>query len=525
MVAGLEILNLHAQGGMAEVYRARATDVTGQVWYYAVKRILPELLKDPEMMRMFVEEQRIAACLVHDNIVRVYDVAHARTGDASGADTFIVMEFLEGKDLAEIIDEAKAQGRTLPVWLVLHMAREVLKALHYASTEARDKSGRALGLIHRDISPHNIFICTDGQVKLTDFGVARVENTDVRTRAGVIKGKFGYMSPEQLAGGPLDPRSDLYNVGILIYEALTGQRLFFGETATQFIAAMLQNEVPPLDKRLLVPPELDKLMRMALSRNRDERPRTALAFEGQLAAIARQYGLDCQRGHVAQELAGLFPELVANASTTPSRLDELAVPPPRTEPEQAPATPVAAPVADAWLEVSEDVFTTTLAPSRLAARDEASQAAKKPPPSRVPTKDVRVSPPPPVADEGELLATVLEERPDLEALGLTPADFAIPIDLDDDDAPRTELRRVAFKPSDPISATSPADPKGNARSGAPAVQDELEAETAELARPAVPSSPPAPPLRPGRVLTGSRKVVRLEAEATLDDASLPRRRP
>src|SRR4051812_47415313 len=125
--AGLEILNLHAQGGMAEVYRARAVDEQNRIWYYAVKRMLPELLKEPEMMRMFIEEQRVAACLVHENIVRVYDVAQADT-----ADTFIVMEFLEGRDLSEVIDAAAAKKRTLPVWFCIQVAREVLKALHYA---------------------------------------------------------------------------------------------------------------------------------------------------------------------------------------------------------------------------------------------------------------------------------------------------------------------------------------------------------------------------------------------------------
>ncbi|HEY4221409.1 MAG TPA: serine/threonine-protein kinase, partial [Myxococcota bacterium] len=174
MPAGLEILNLHAQGGMAEVYRARAVDETGKSWHYAVKRMLPELLKEPEMMRMFLEEQRIAACLIHPNVVRVYDVAQADTSD-----TFIVMEFLEGRDLSEVIEAASLKEKPLPVWFCIHVAREVLKALHYATTIAKDKSGKALGLIHRDISPHNIFVCRDGQVKLTDFGVAKVAQSSV----------------------------------------------------------------------------------------------------------------------------------------------------------------------------------------------------------------------------------------------------------------------------------------------------------------------------------------------------------
>src|SRR5690349_11271765 len=122
---------------MAEVYRARATDQSGKTWFYAVKRILPELLKDAEMLRMFIEEQRIAACLVHDNIVRVYDVAQSEDAQR---ECFIVMEFLEGKDLAECIEAAEARKRPLPVWFAIHVARQVLKALHHAFNEARDKS-------------------------------------------------------------------------------------------------------------------------------------------------------------------------------------------------------------------------------------------------------------------------------------------------------------------------------------------------------------------------------------------------
>src|SRR5688572_6848679 len=222
MIAGLEILNLHAQGGMAEVYRARGKGADGQVWTYAVKRILPEYTADPELRRMFQEEARIASLLVHPNVVRVYDLARSETDEF-----FIVMEFLEGRDLAEAIDKCNDGNRKLPIWLAVHCARQVLQALMYATTQARDRAGNLLGLIHRDISPHNIFVCFDGQVKLTDFGVAKVQQSNVLTQVGVTKGKFGYMSPEQLTSAGLDFRSDLYNIGILLYEVITCRRLFW----------------------------------------------------------------------------------------------------------------------------------------------------------------------------------------------------------------------------------------------------------------------------------------------------------
>jgi serine/threonine protein kinase len=301
VIAGLEILNLHAQGGMAEVYRARGKGADGRTWQYAVKRILPELTSNADLRSMFIEEARVASMLVHPNIVRVYDLAKSEVDEL-----YIVMEFLEGRDLAEIIDRSIDQGRAIPIWLVIHAAREVLRALTYATTSARDREGNALALIHRDISPHNIFTTFDGQVKLTDFGVAKVAQSSVMTQVGVTKGKFGYMSPEQLMSEKLDFRSDLYNVGILLYETLTGRRLFFGENASQFLQAMMKNEVPPLDPGLRVPRELEHLMRLALAKDRRQRPPNASVFEAELRTIAERYNLVATHEHVAAELRALY---------------------------------------------------------------------------------------------------------------------------------------------------------------------------------------------------------------------------
>lgn len=286
---------------MAEVYRARGKGADGRTWLYAVKRILPELTQDPTLRSMFVEEARIASMLVHPNVVRVYDLARGENDDY-----YIVMEFLEGRDLAETIDKASDERRPLPIWLCIHAAREVCKALIYATSQALDREGRPLGLIHRDISPHNIFVCFDGQVKLTDFGVAKVAQSNVLTQVGVTKGKFGYMSPEQLLSEKLDFRSDLFNVGILLYETLTGRRLFYGDNPSQFLQAMLRAEVPRLDAQLGVPAELEALIRRALTREREDRPATAQQFEDELRAIAERYGLLASREHVSNEIRAIF---------------------------------------------------------------------------------------------------------------------------------------------------------------------------------------------------------------------------
>lgn len=514
MPAGLEILNLHAQGGMAEVYRARATDANGRVWHYAVKRILPELIEDAETRRMFIEEQRVAACLVHDSIVRVYDVAAAE----QAADFYIVMEFLEGKDLAEVIEAASLEGRTLPVWFAIHIAREVCRALHHATTEAKDKSGRILGLIHRDISPHNIFVCVDGQVKLTDFGVARVETAEVRTRAGIIKGKFGYMSPEQLMGGQLDFRSDLYNVGILLYEMLTAERLFHGETATQFVAAMMLNEIPPLAKKLLVPAELDMLMRRSLMRKREERPTTAAIFERDLEAIAAKFGLIATREHIAGEMSALFPEFEVAPPIDAEPAPDLA----------AEATVIRAPTTDA---------APRRQPSRagklLTVMKASSPGPSPTPAAKAPVAPAAPAPAAPAASRAtaappadELLATIIEKAPTAAELGLHPGD---------DEVLHTEQVRafggvsstgpgVWSTPVEPVtprrprlpSQADPGDPGDDSSDGeavtaetrVPAsLRPSVKAPTAPAPAPATPA-PPAP--RPHRVSTGSRRVVSLE---------------
>jgi serine/threonine protein kinase len=337
VIAGLEILNLHAQGGMAEVYRARGRGADGTEYLYAVKRILPEYTRDPEIKKMFIEESRVAACLVHPSVVRVYDLATAEN------ELYIVMEFLEGKDLSEAIEKCDEKKQPLPIWFAIQVCRDVLRALHYVTTEATDKNGRILGLIHRDISPHNIFVCFDGQVKLTDFGVAKVQESNVKTQVGITKGKLGYMSPEQLTGAQLDFRSDLYNVGILLFESITGRQLFAGASTAEFLQAMVRGVVPPIPPALQVPPELEALIRRSLDRDRNKRPATALEFERELGQIADRYGLTAQSAHVAHHMRELYgkppPPAMMKPATAPQKLRSMMLA--TIDPRQA--EPVAAP--------------------------------------------------------------------------------------------------------------------------------------------------------------------------------------
>ena len=307
---------------MAEVYRARGRGADGTEYLYALKRILPEYTRDPEIKKMFIEESRVAACLVHPNVVRVYDLA-----TSENEELYIVMEFLEGKDLSEAIEEAGNKRRSLPIWFALQIAKEVLRALHYVTLQATDRNGRTLGLIHRDISPHNIFLCFDGQVKLTDFGVAKVAESNIKTQVGITKGKLGYMSPEQLMGSQLDFRSDLYNVGILLYETITGKPLFGGATTAEFLQAMVRGIVPPMPTNLQVPPDLENLVRRSLDRDRNKRPASALEFERELEQITQAYNLSAQPAHVSHHLKDLYGKLevpkLAKPVTAPQKLKSM----------------------------------------------------------------------------------------------------------------------------------------------------------------------------------------------------------
>ncbi|MCC7074542.1 MAG: protein kinase [Deltaproteobacteria bacterium] len=392
MIAGLEILNLHAQGGMAEVYRARGKGADGRTWHYAVKRILPELTQNETLLEMFVEEARVASLLTHQNIVRVYDLARSDTGDY-----FIVMEFLEGKDVADVIGATVERDASMPLWMAIHIAREVLQALVYASTQATDRDGRALGLIHRDISPPNIFLCSDGQVKLTDFGVAKVKQSQVLTQVGVTKGKFGYMSPEQLTGEVLDPRSDLYNVGILLYEMMTAKRLFMAETPSMFLQAMLKAEVPPLDPGLGVPHDLEVLMRRALARERDQRPESAAAFLADLTRVATRNRMVATRANVADELKALFVDDTARGAAAPGSTlpPELAGKRSLRPPHRLTSMADAAPAAVRRAEPSRPrMRTVTPPPARLPTPLPAPPPTPTPLPAPLPRLPLPTAPPP-----------------------------------------------------------------------------------------------------------------------------------
>src|SRR4030095_2435225 len=227
-------------GGMAEVFRGVAESIQGFRKSVAIKRILPTLTKNKKFVAMFLDEARLSLHLQHANIVHVFDIG-------VGADTayFIVMEYVDGANLKSIIEYHKKVGRRIKIAHTLYVMQEVCKGLAYAHDMTDPESGRPLGIVHRDISPPNILISKMGEIKLVDFGLAKAASQVEDTEPGIVKGKFSYLSPEAASGREVDHRADIFAAGILLYELLTGKRLFYGETDYQTVELVRNAKIQP----------------------------------------------------------------------------------------------------------------------------------------------------------------------------------------------------------------------------------------------------------------------------------------
>jgi serine/threonine protein kinase len=230
------ILRKIADGGMAEIFLASQRGAEGFERPVVLKRILQALVADPQFRNMLIDEAHVAMSLTHSNIAQVLDLGHAR------GRYFLVLEFVDGWDLNFLLQRVAAANFTLPPPLALYISAEVCRALSYAHAKTRD--GKALGIVHRDISPHNVLISEQGEVKLTDFGIAKALGRRERTGAGIIKGKLAFMSPEQASGAPIDARSDLFSVGTMLYLMSTGRRPFEAPTDLEAILRVRQADFP-----------------------------------------------------------------------------------------------------------------------------------------------------------------------------------------------------------------------------------------------------------------------------------------
>ena len=270
------------EGGMGAIYVGKKLGPSGFEKEVVLKQLLPEYTARPEFRDLFFREAKISATLDHANIVHVFDLVE------SDESLFIVMEYVRGVDLRTIIRRSKLRRRELSPAAALHITLEVLAGLSYAHNR-RTQAGASMAIIHRDVSPSNILCSVQGEVKLSDFGIAKAATHSSAFYR--VRGKVGYMSPEQARNQPIDHRTDLYSVAVCLYEALTAERLFVGDLSTPADVIYSQTIVPPSQKRKGLPTALDVVLSTALSSNPDDRYQDSVAFADALRQVAHRHGL------------------------------------------------------------------------------------------------------------------------------------------------------------------------------------------------------------------------------------------
>ena len=315
-----ELLRRIGRGGMAEVFLAKAPSIQGQPRLVAVKRMHPQLGNDRAAVDMLVQEAKLCMQFDHPAIAHTFELGH------QDGVWYFVMEYVDGVDLGALVQVVTAMGERLDPVAVAYIVAAMARGLDHAH-KLKGADGRPLGIVHRDVSPQNVLISDRGEVKLIDFGVAKVAAKVEQTIAGVIKGKYAYMSPEQAAAQPLDARSDVFSLGVCLFELLTTQGLFRQkETASPFaVLHAVREAVIPRVRAVMadVPQALDDLTYQCLQRDRDRRPQSAAevadALDAWLAIAAPTFG--------APELAALVAGILADAPADARARSDVATPP------------------------------------------------------------------------------------------------------------------------------------------------------------------------------------------------------
>ena len=289
-----------AVGGMAEIFLARQAGLEGFEKTIVIKRIRPHLSKQSNFVKMFLNEAKLAAQLNHPNIVQIYDLGKI------GESYFIAMEYIFGRDMRRIIPKADALGIPFPMVYALKIASSVCEGLYYAHART-DMYGNALNIVHRDVTPENIFVSFDGTVKVLDFGIAKAANQIEQTRAGEIKGKLSYMSPEQCMGKPLDNRSDIFSLGVVLYEWLTGFKLFTGDSEVAILKSITEGKIyAPSYFKADIPEGVEAILMKALEKDREKRYQTAWEMQYDLDQFLSQYEFTPSNIHLSNFLKQLF---------------------------------------------------------------------------------------------------------------------------------------------------------------------------------------------------------------------------
>jgi eukaryotic-like serine/threonine-protein kinase len=348
---------------MAEVFKAKAFGVEGFERLLAVKRILPNIAEDEEFIAMFIDEAKISVQLQHANIAQIFDLGKVEDS------FFIALEYVNGKDLRAIFDRTRQRGEVMPISQSAYIVMQVCEGLDYAHNK-RDGQGRELHLIHRDISPQNVLIGYEGEIKLIDFGIAKAAGKASKTQAGILKGKFGYMSPEQVRGLPIDRRSDVFAVGIVLYELLTSERLFVGESDFSTLEKVRNVEIlPPSSYNRKIPPELERIALKALAKDPEDRYQNAIDLHDDLQAflyavgeiysrkdlsawMKKNFAIEIEEDNAKLEL---FRQIAAPAAAQAEMRAEMA-PPKRAVAVAAAAPPVRASAAPMSTGVHKDVI-------------------------------------------------------------------------------------------------------------------------------------------------------------------------
>jgi serine/threonine protein kinase len=295
-----DLLARLAAGGMAEIFLARANSLAGFERYVVLKRIRPERGDDARWVAMFLDEARLAAQLQHPNIAQVFDLGQI------GADYFYTMEYVHGEDVLDILARTAELKQPMPVQVALSIIAGACGGLAHAH-ERCAPDGRPLGIVHRDISPSNLMVSMEGTVKVVDFGVAKARYRSTETQAGTIMGKAAYLSPEQCTTGEIDHRSDIFSLGIVLYEMLTGSRLFKRETDYETLRSVARdNPIAPSAVVSNLPRGLDDVVLTALAKDPDERYRSAHAMLDALEHVAEKAGMSITSNVLRRYMRDLF---------------------------------------------------------------------------------------------------------------------------------------------------------------------------------------------------------------------------
>ena len=308
-------------GGMATVHRAERVGAAGFRKPLALKRMLPGLANDADFVKSFVREARLVSNLRHANIAQTFDFGKVE-------DTyFIAMELVRGPTLKQIMHQCSSAAGAIPVAVALAILEQVCAALEYAHGLVDDR-GRPLGIVHRDVTPTNIIVSSSGVTKLIDFGLAKISVLDQRTQAGTVKGKLGYMAPEYTFGAPIDARADLFALGVVAHELLTGRPLFGAYNDFETLERLREMPIqPPSRWNPQVVPELDHIIMTGAHRDPTQRWQNASAFRAALLGFIKEQGLLITNTQIAEWVMWAFSQQPRNDDSALARLfDDLAAP-------------------------------------------------------------------------------------------------------------------------------------------------------------------------------------------------------